>query len=193
MKTKAGTELPLISLKGKDYLEVKWRLVWFREERGDWSIETEFKDLSETHALAKATVRDQTGRVIATGHKREDKTHFPDFAEKAETGAIGRALALCGYGTQFSPEIEEGERIVDAPVARSPQAANVIDINAPGAYSMKFGKYQGQRLEDIGDVHALNSYLQWLRNSDKQSDLGLEAIKMIDAYLKTREFPRVAK
>ena len=33
----------------------------------------------------------------------------------AETGAIGRALALCGYGTQFSTELEESN-VVDSPV-----------------------------------------------------------------------------
>jgi hypothetical protein len=36
--------------------------------------------------------------------------------EKAETGAIGRALALIGYGTQFAPEMDEEDRIVDSPV-----------------------------------------------------------------------------
>jgi ribosomal protein S27AE len=36
--------------------------------------------------------------------------------EKAETGSVGRALSLCGYGTQFASELEEGQRIVDAPI-----------------------------------------------------------------------------
>ena len=43
--------------------------------------------------------------------------------EKAETGSIGRALALLGYGTQFcADELDEGDRIVDAPAepARKP-------------------------------------------------------------------------
>lgn len=31
------------------------------------------------------------------------------------TGAIGRALAMCGYGTQFAPELEEGPRLADSP------------------------------------------------------------------------------
>ena len=38
--------------------------------------------------------------------------------EKAETKAVGRALAMLGYGTQFAPELDEGERIVDSPVER---------------------------------------------------------------------------
>lgn len=55
---------------------------------------------------------------MATGTKMETRGDFGDFVEKAETGAIGRALAMCGYGTQFAPELAEGARIVDAPVQR---------------------------------------------------------------------------
>lgn len=118
-RTPRGTELPLLSLRGKEYLEVKYRLVWFREEHPDWSIETEILSVTENSAYARATIRDETGRIIATSHKYETKQGFPDFIEKAETGSIGRALALIGYGTQFcADELDEGERIVDAPVER---------------------------------------------------------------------------
>jgi len=116
IKTEKGTTLPLMELKGKSYLQVAYRLVWFREEHPDWTIETEALEIADDHAIFKATVRDQNGRLIATGTKSETRTGFPDFLEKAETGAIGRALALCGYGTQFAPELDEGERIVDTPV-----------------------------------------------------------------------------
>lgn len=118
-KTEKGTELPLLSLKGKDYLEVKYRLVWFREEHPTWSIETQFLTIDERSACARAVVKDENGRIIATSHKQETAGNFPDFMEKAETGAIGRALALIGYGTQFcADELDEGDRIVDAPVAK---------------------------------------------------------------------------
>lgn len=116
IKTKNGTELPLIDLKGKKYLQVQWRLVWFREEKPDWSIETILNG-GDGYCMARAEIKDNTGRIIATSHKREDKAHFADYAEKAETGAIGRALALCGYGTQFAPDIDEQDRIVDSPAA----------------------------------------------------------------------------
>ncbi|MBI3944399.1 MAG: hypothetical protein HY321_00615, partial [Armatimonadetes bacterium] len=62
-----------------------------------------------------ATVYDQAGKTMARGTKMETARGFADYIEKSETGAIGRALALCGFGTQFAPELEEGERIVDAP------------------------------------------------------------------------------
>ena len=115
-KTKAGTELPIKDLRGKPYLQVAHRLVWFREERPDWSIETEIVERLANGALAKATIRNEHGRIISTGHKTETRDDFGDFLEKAETGAIGRALAACGYGTQFAPELEEGDRIVDGPM-----------------------------------------------------------------------------
>ena len=143
-KTPKGTELQILSLKGKDYLQVAQRLVWFREERQTWSIETEFLKLEDKFAIARAVIRNETGIPMATAHKREDAAHFPDFMEKAETGSIGRALALCGYGTQFTAdELDEGARIVDSPInpkhsaGSSPTAAkstqSVEPVNSTGS------------------------------------------------------------
>lgn len=122
MTTPKGTVLPFLDLKGKDYLQVAHRLVWFREEKPDWSIETEFTVLNDGYALAKATVKNEAGRVMSTAHKREDQKHFADFAEKAEAGAVGRALAYVGYGAQFAPELHEGDDVVDSPTPK-PKAA----------------------------------------------------------------------
>lgn len=102
---------------GKEYLPVASRLVWFREEHPDWAIVTEpvMIDIEKGYAVFKATVLNADGKPVGCGTKMETARGFPDFAEKAETGAIGRALAVCGYGTQFAPELEEGERVVDSP------------------------------------------------------------------------------
>jgi hypothetical protein len=60
---------------------------------------------------------------IATGYKSEKAASFSEFAEKAETGAIGRALAALGFGTQFTgDDLDEQHRIVDAPVDRGTPA-----------------------------------------------------------------------
>jgi hypothetical protein len=109
----------LMKIRGNDYLQVQWRLVWLRDEHKDWGIETEIINSAPGAAQVKATIKDEKGRILATAHKMETKAGFGDYLEKAETGAIGRALAMCGYGTQFTgDELDEGVRIVDAPVVR---------------------------------------------------------------------------
>lgn len=114
-KTPKGTELPLLELQGKPYLQVAHRLVWFREEHPLWTIETEQLTVDQERAIFLARIKDEGGRLIATATKHETKAGFQDFIEKAETGAVGRALAMCGYGTQFAPELEEGDRLADSP------------------------------------------------------------------------------
>jgi hypothetical protein len=137
VKTPKGTELPLLNLKGKDYLQVAHRLVWMREEHPDWGIETEFLELKENIAIARATIRDASGRILAQGTKSETPNGFADYIEKAESGSIGRALAMCGFGTQFTEDLDEGGRIVDSPQtprnnnARPPQSPQ--DASSPSA------------------------------------------------------------
>lgn len=115
---KDGTKLPLMNLKGKPYLQVAHRLVWFRKEHPDWRIVTEIRNLADKAVIMHAMIYNAAGEVIATAHKKETMTGFGDYIEKAETGAVGRALAMCGYGTQFEPEFDEGDRLADAPVER---------------------------------------------------------------------------
>jgi len=99
-----------------DYLPVAPRIAWFRREHPDWSIITEAVRSANKAVVMKATIKDSTGRIIATARKKETEIGFPDYIEKAETGAVGRALAMCGYGTLQAPEFDEGERLADAPV-----------------------------------------------------------------------------
>ncbi len=104
---------------GKYYLPAAYRIVWFRDEYPDWTIETELVEGGQEAGFAtvKATVRNEEGRVIATGHKTETRQDFPaGWVEKSETGACARALSLAGFGTQFSPELDdEGYRPADSP------------------------------------------------------------------------------
>lgn len=121
VKTNKGTVLPLIALKGKDYLQVAHRLQWFVEENNRYAIQTNYLSLSDTETVAKVTVNvfDDSGQLVKTaeGTKRESQKDFFDHTEKAETGALGRALVQLGYGTQYAlSDLDEGSRIVDSPV-----------------------------------------------------------------------------
>lgn len=186
-------EKHLMDLGGKAYLEVKWRLVWFRQECPNGTIDTEEvavdldreveaevptgnwipnpnrpgKKMPEKivkqakgYARFRAVVTDgKGGRATAT--KSENAASFPDFIEKAETGAVGRALAMLGYGTQFTgDELNEDHRIVDAPVERTGHvvqptrnASNGYHEDAPArpmiASNGKASGQNGQNVEGI--------------------------------------------
>lgn len=122
----------MMRLKGKDYLQVAWRLVWFRDaDNGHplYGLSTEIVEHGEDWAVFKATITDEAGRVLSTGHGSESARDFGDYLEKAETKAVGRALAMLGFGTQFAAdELDEGERIVDSPIDRGPKSNSGISM-----------------------------------------------------------------
>lgn len=105
-----------------DYLDVKWRIVWFRTEHPNGSIATRLmSEPGVSPAVIQATVTLENG-VTATGFGQCGQDDWSDWLEKAETRAIGRALALLGYGTQFCEEFDE--IISDSPV-ESPRSRGV--------------------------------------------------------------------
>lgn len=187
-KTKKGTELPLMILKGKEYLQVAHRLVYFREEHPDWGIETDFVVLTEKNAIARAVIKDAMGRIIATSHKEESAQDFSQgFREKAETGAIGRALALCGFGTQFEPDLDEGKRVVDSPINNSPpwmEQPGPGDGIADDTYRITFGKFKQRSLEEVG-VDDLRNYVNYLEEKSKKD--GKEITGIVADFIKRVE------
>lgn len=146
--TPKGTELEIMDLRGKAYMPVQQRVLWFREEKPGWTIGTDLVRVEENGALFKATISDEAGRVLSVAHKYEDRKGFADFYEKAETGAIGRALANVGYGTQFAVELLEA----DAPEEKG-GVPDFVDgpVNYTGDYIVPVGKYKGQKLSDLSD------------------------------------------
>lgn len=143
----------MMPLKGKDYLQVMWRLVWFREEHPDYCIDTQALTIDQDHAVFKAIIRDAESRQVCAGHGSESRRDFGDFIEKAETKAVGRALAMLGYGTQFAAdELDEGERIVDSPVKRKSEPENRPEtparVQTTGSVPQT-GKTRVQRCNDL--------------------------------------------
>lgn len=115
----------LILLQKKEYLEVKWRLVWLREAQPEAVITTEIvaMDVAAEWAVIRATVT-LPGGASATGMALQRPTPIArDFIANGETSAIGRALAALGFGTQHAIEFDQGDQVVDAPVTRSSPVA----------------------------------------------------------------------
>ena len=111
----------LTDIGGKDYLEVKWRIAWFRDQHTDGIIETEMTHHDDSQAIFHAKVSIPSGGA-ASGWGSETASDYGDFIEKAETKAIGRALAALGFGTQFCEDFDEGGAVTDAPVVRTSAA-----------------------------------------------------------------------
>lgn len=179
----------LIQLGGKDYLEVRWRLVWLREEHPAWGVETELLQLDAV-AIVKASIKDETGRVIASGHGMAKTGGSAKWAgreiEKAETAAIGRALAHAGIGTQFIDDETEGEgdhdHIADSPVDRKSsnppkqQRTTQPAANPPAT--------QGASVLDTGfSVETGRNFLGWAKRNYGLSEEGVS--KILDAISNT--------
>jgi len=159
-KTPKGTELPMSDIKGKDYLLVAHRLVWFREEHPDWGIETQELHFDKTHAKFRAVIKDATGRIIGDGNKTARPGGIGEYYEKAQTGAIGRALAICGFGTQFAPDLEEGD-VVDSPIERhSAGPTGSAGLPTVGANQPGPAEKMGRRGSDAGAVENEQSHDQ---------------------------------
>jgi len=106
------------------YLDVKYRLLWFRLHCPNGKVDPQIihadgksavvtcrlyadRNDPEDHFLSKATAQ-----RFASADKYGDR-----FLEIAETAAIGRALAEAGYGTQFCSTKDMLDQIVvDAPI-----------------------------------------------------------------------------
>ena len=158
----------MTDLNGKDYLEVKWRLLWLRTEHPDAVIETELVKFGSGLALFRARVA-VPGSGTATGWGSETADDFGDYIEKAETKALGRALAALGFGTQFCEDYDfsaQRERagasrraaprsharprddrpVVDSPVRRNPSASSGQAPSASSGQAPSASSGQGLRV-----------------------------------------------
>jgi hypothetical protein len=115
-----------IDYKGRDYLPVPARLAWLVKEHPSYSITT-LVDHAAKPLVATAHVRifkdDGTLLREATAIKVGAGTGAANTPMGVETGAVGRALGMLGFGTMQAGEDfeEDGEvmgGIADSPVER---------------------------------------------------------------------------
>lgn len=132
----------MMQLGDKEYLTADHRIQWFRMEYPEGTIETkevvvdldrvcekevwEFnpqtrkkeKVLKQAKGYARFYCVAKTGKGgIGTGTKTETAVDFPDYVEKAEKGAVARALAALKYSTVNAQQQKaELRRPADSPV-----------------------------------------------------------------------------
>jgi hypothetical protein len=82
----------------RDYLEVKYRVLWLRREHPTARIRSECLERTENFALFRVTI-DLGEKGSAEGHGSEYRETFLNFIEKAETRALGNALDNLGFST----------------------------------------------------------------------------------------------
>lgn len=93
-----------IKIKGKDYVQVKDRVLFFNEEYTNGRITTELVSNEGDEVVVKATVTPDVKNPerYFTGYSQANKTqgmiNKTAALENCETSAIGRALASMGIG-----------------------------------------------------------------------------------------------
>ena len=96
------------NIKGKEYVQVNDRILFFRNEPRfqGWGLESEILNLDSDSCVIRATIKNADGIVMAQGLAQEDRSssyiNKTSFVENAETSAWGRALANLGIGIETS-------------------------------------------------------------------------------------------
>jgi hypothetical protein len=106
----------IVNIHGKSYQTVALRVRNFREKHPGYTLATEIVSRDPECVVMKATISDDGGRLIATGHSEEYRKastiNKTSALENAETSAIGRALAAFGMGgTEFATADEVANAI----------------------------------------------------------------------------------
>ena len=136
---KANNEIKTITLKNKEYAEVKERVIAFRKVYPQGSIITELLTLNKEEVIfiarAYATyVEDSIGKqLLSTGYARGKSNKY--FAlEDTETSAVGRCLAFAGFGVKTSiasaEEMQETEvTVFDEPPIQEQKADLAMEFD----------------------------------------------------------------
>lgn len=103
---KANATINTTPIKGKEYAEVPQRVKAFRMLHPNGTIDTQIVSHENGVVVIKATVADEGGNILGTGHACEKEgSNFinkESYVENCETSAVGRALGFVGLGIDTS-------------------------------------------------------------------------------------------
>ncbi len=98
--------LKTVNIKGKQYVEVNERLIYFRKKYPNFSLTSHVLEKTDKSICIQARIDNDKGVTIATGIAEEEKgstfINKTSYVENCETSAWGRALANFGIGLESS-------------------------------------------------------------------------------------------
>lgn len=122
----ASKDTGIVNIHGKEYFTVAKRVGMFREAHKDYGLYTEIVQRDGACVVMKATITNEAGRVLATGHSEEfresSSINRTSALENSETSAIGRALAALGLG---GTEFASADEVARAVSGQKPQYQSV--------------------------------------------------------------------
>lgn len=176
-----------INIHGKQYVEVKERIKYFRENFKDWSLTSEVIDLTEDRCVIKATISNEKGRVIASGIAYESKgssyINKTSFIENCETSAWGRALANIGIGLDVA--IASADEVLNAKAQDKPKklSKSKLDNGQLQAMIVAIGKGESDKVKKRLPFYNLTKEQQAKLNelmSDKKEEKTNGVLGIID-------------
>lgn len=133
----------VVNIRGKEYQTVALRVQKFREAHPDWALITQIVSRDDSTVVMVASIVNDQGRVLATGHAEENRNasqiNQTSALENCETSAIGRALAAAGFGgTEFASANEvqnaisqqQPKRNIDSYIQLIEGAKNVNELKS---------------------------------------------------------------
>lgn len=169
-----------ITIKGKQYATVAARVQAFRELCPDGLIHTEIIRMEDGVVLMQAEVKDETGKLLATGYAQERETasmiNRTSYVENCETSAIGRALAMLGLGSEeniassqevFAAQAQQEQMAKASEPDHSNEKCSEIELATLEAMAKK-----AFHVDDIGTI-----FPSWPNLTKPQYVAAIEAIK----------------
>tara|TARA_B100001057_G_scaffold492121_1_gene583832 strand:- start:692 stop:1162 length:471 start_codon:yes stop_codon:yes gene_type:complete len=150
----------------------------FRKEhtiKEGWAVVTECQDIPDKIRV-KAMILNPAGMVVATGHAEEKPGSNPinktNAIENCETSAVGRALAMCGYGGESFASAEDMAQVQasETPIDQ----ALISDI-------------ESKAKEASIDIDRINARYGVQRLQDLSQDAAKEALRIISKQLNAKD------
>lgn len=137
-RVEVNASLPTIDIKGKQYVTVDSRVEAFRQLYPNGSIMTRIVNDNGDRCVFQATIMDEAGKTLATGHAFEVQSasyiNKTSYLENCETSAVGRALGFLGIGSNGSiASADEVSAAIQQQEAQKPKQAKKAPQKASDA------------------------------------------------------------